>query len=172
MKNDFFVIRPSYKKKMAGLAGHRIVAESGNIPNKATMTMMTTMTTARRNARIDRRLSSRAMKRGEDEKGWKGWRTSRLLVDLSSRRRASWAAGRGSISDTPDRSLCRRGYVSSPSPCSRRSRPEIISTIPLFFPFLFFFNSRLRSERREYFDPIDENGKGRGDVQWARSAKG
>lgn len=45
-------------------------------------------------------------------------------------------AGRGSISDTPDRSLCRRGPVSSPSPCSRRSRPEIISTIPFF---LFFF---------------------------------
>lgn len=37
-------------------------------------------------------------------------------------------AGRGSISDTPDRSLCRRAPVSSPSPCSRRSRPEIIST--------------------------------------------
>lgn len=44
-------------------------------------------------------------------------------ASLSSRRRASWEAGRGSISDTPDRSLCRRVLVSSPSPCSRRSRP-------------------------------------------------
>ena len=50
-------------------------------------------------------------------------------ASLSSRRRASWEAGRGSISDTPDRSLCRRALVSSPSPCSRRSRPEIISTV-------------------------------------------
>ena len=57
--------------------------------------------------------------------------------DLSSRRRVSWVAGRGSISDTPDRSLCRRGPVSSPSPCSHRSRPEIISMVHFFFyPYL------------------------------------
>lgn len=64
-------------------------------------------------------------------------------ASLSSRRRASWEAGRGSISDTPDRSLCRRVLVSSPSPCSRRSRPEIISTVLHRFAslsFSFFFS--------------------------------
>lgn len=93
---------------------------------------MNTTTARKKNARIDRRLESRPEKRGarEGEGGrQEGWRSSKLLAaGLSSRRRVSWAAGRGSISDTPDRSLCRRGPVSSPSPCSRRSRPGIIST--------------------------------------------
>lgn len=81
----------------------------------------------------------RREEKGPTDGGRRRWRTSKLLADLSSRRRASWVAGRGSISDTPDRSLCRRDPVSSPSPCSRRSHPEIISTIP------FSFYPRLRS---------------------------
>lgn len=96
------------------------------------MTTMTMMTT-RRNARIDRRPSSRALKRGSRPRGREGGALPSLLADLSSRRKASWVAGRGSISDTPDRSLCRRDPVSSPSPCSRRSRPEIISSALFFF---------------------------------------
>lgn len=95
------------------------------------MTTMTMMTT-RRNARIDLRPSSRALKRGGRPRG-EGGALPSLLADLSSRRRASWVAGRGSISDTPDRSLCKRNPVSSPSPCSRRSRPEIISLALFFF---------------------------------------
>lgn len=59
-------------------------------------------------------------------------------ASLSSRRRASWEAGRDSISDTLDRSLCRRAPVSSPSPYSRRSRPEIISTVLHWFASLFY----------------------------------
>lgn len=62
-------------------------------------------------------------------------------------------AGRGSISDTPDRSLCRRDPVSSPSPCSRRSRPEIISTsllpaAPLYPRSTFWIRSSTDTQRR------------------------
>lgn len=80
-----------------------------------------------------------------------GWLFS-FVADLSSRRRASWVAGRGSISDTPDRSLCRRAPVSSPSPCSRRSRPEIISTV---LPTVRFFTiSPLASLSVPPFPPL------------------
>lgn len=66
-------------------------------------------------------------------------------------------AGRGSISDTPDRSLCRRGPVSSPSPCSRRSRPEIISTVPSFLSAAPY---RGDATARERFNRIDQGGRG------------
>lgn len=115
--------------------------------------------------------------RGEESRATSS--SFRAPANLSSRRRASWEAGRGSISDTPDRSLCRRAPVSSPSPCSRRSRPEIISMVlhrPVSrFPFFQTLRTLARS-----FVPRNTSASSGGDLlplhstcfdNWARRDK-
>lgn len=82
---------------------------------------ITTMTmTTKTMARIDHCLEERKQKRRVVAQ-------SQASPSFSSKQRVSWVAGRGSISDTPDRFLCRRGPVFSLFPYSRRSHPEIIS---------------------------------------------